>query len=229
MRPNYIPEGMYGDCIPQCLNCFETSSRCYCEHPRWSVCYSDIHKAKVKLIANVKAAYKQMEEKMDVEKIKKEVLSEWTGPKQQTAQYIQDLEYQRWWLHQKWLKETGQFLRNQLSVKHYWNEIGAFIFTGSRRQGKTELLCKIVKELIDNNEKVIILIPYSNHTWVLQKRLGKDSYKYIVSSTTEEIWLPGIQKEQTHLFIDELIDDRPHLDDIFKYNWKSISIFKSGV
>lgn len=51
------PPEMYGDCIPQCLECFgftynwagigeEYCHQCRCKEPKWSVCYSDIQKAK---------------------------------------------------------------------------------------------------------------------------------------------------------------------------------------
>jgi hypothetical protein len=41
---NLPPGDIYGDCIPQCVNCFEQV--CFCDDPKWSVCYADIEKAK---------------------------------------------------------------------------------------------------------------------------------------------------------------------------------------
>jgi hypothetical protein len=44
---NVPPEGIYGDCRPVCIKCFSCNS-CFCDEPRWSVCYADVEKERKK-------------------------------------------------------------------------------------------------------------------------------------------------------------------------------------
>jgi len=167
---------------------------------------------------------------MNIELIKQEVCNEWNRENPEIepldlAKEIAELEYQRWWLHQKWVQMSNPVLKKLYSQRAYWKEVGAFVCTLSRQQGKTTLIKRIVKEVGG-----IIITPYN---------AMKDTFKEGDMPLFTEVWscnetkrqLVGFDTSDRHLFIDEFymlenfIDGREIIESFLSKEWKSVSLF----
>ena len=138
---------------------------------------------------------------------------------------IEELRYR---LHQEYLKETYVTeMKSILSTPAYWEEIGVFVSITPRRSGKTDLIQKLIKELLQDNEQIIFLTPYRSHqlSRTYQYNTNIQIYPFNILSIKP---LNGYIYNQYHLFIDNYqFLAQKYLQDLFQHQWKAINLFGS--
>lgn len=137
---------------------------------------------------------------------------------------VVDLELYRWQLHRAGTK----FHRLKQKTKFAWSlESGAFISMLPRQSGNTELLIRIAKILQEEKEDFIFVVAHNNMRNIILSRLSMDPKKIevIMTATTAFNFKNIENKEQINLLIDEyMLIDRHAMREMFKMNWKSISM-----
>jgi hypothetical protein len=172
---------------------------------------------------------------MEIKDIRDGIIAPWRDniPKPKASELqgmIQDLEYQRWWLHQEWLKTVSQEYLEQLTTVGWWKQIGAFVCALSRQQGKTQLLYEIAQELIEHEQLCIITAPYASQldllkdkfSWHFKSNPRQKYYKFITKATE----IRGLRVTRGHLFVDEY-SYKEDLDELLNFPWRSVSLFGS--
>lgn len=141
---------------------------------------------------------------------------------------IQELEFDRWLQHQLWLTRhlTSSYA---VDICTYWEEIGAFVCTLPRRQGKTTTMYEIVHYVINSlHQNAVCIFPNIRMLEDFPRPCPVGVNNYVPMSESYEIIEPlgWINPIHCNLFVDEVssISDST-MDTLFSKHWKSVSLF----
>jgi hypothetical protein len=168
------------------------------------------------------------EKQMKIDDIRIGLLKKWEDKKdtvsmRELGNSIQDLEYNRWWLHHKWLETVTDDFKKYLTQRNYWTEVGAFVCTLSRQQGKTELLARIARDL---KKDIVIVTPFMAMKGILIKR-GLPENTEVLVGTSAVSYLCGRDISKTHLLVEEHQLLTETVNNLLNGEWKTVSLFGS--
>ena len=140
-----------------------------------------------------------------------------------------DLELYRWKVHHVTNFHCGR--KNNLSMRQWWKEYGAFISVLPRQSGKTSMLKTLINSFSENGEQYMVLVgPNSmrdhlvrNHNIPKEKIITSHAY---ISKLAHK---PGRSEDQdVNLLIDEfMFISSSTINTILDSEWKTVTMVSS--